>query len=255
MLWILLRRDVRSGSMYAKMVQENASMAKMNAAAVSEGLSLKSGETLAEVLHRELEQAILKGDIKPGDRLDEQEIAQRFGVSRTPVREAFRLLGAHDLVDLRSRQGVVVRKIGINTLLEMFQVMAELEGLCARLASRRMLPSQVLDLQQAHEKLQICAAGTDVDEFNALNITFHGIIHEGARNVYLAQETRQLRNRVAPFLRRVTYKPHRFHTTIPEHQAIIDAIATHDAEKAHAAMRLHVNLLGDDLTDFIAAYE
>lgn len=232
-------------------------MAKKNAAVVSEVASLKpeTGETLAEVLHRELEQAILKGDLKPGDRLDEQDIAQRFGVSRTPVREAFRLLGANDLVDLRSRQGVVVRKIGINTLLEMFQVMAELEGLCARLASRRMVPAQLTDMQQAHEHLKVCAGGTDVDEFNALNIVFHGIIHDGARNIYLAQETRQLRNRVAPFLRRVTYKPHRFQTTITEHQAIIDAICAHDAERAHSAMRLHVNLLGDDLADFIAAYE
>lgn len=232
-------------------------MAKKNAAILFEAGTIKSeaGETLAEVLHRELEQAILKGDIKPGDRLDEQEIAQRFGVSRTPVREAFRLLGANDLVDMRSRQGVVVRKIGINTLLEMFQVMAELEGLCARLASRRMLPAQTLDLQAAHEHLKVSAGGTDVDEFNALNKAFHGIIHEGARNLYLAQEAKQLRDRVAPFLRRITYKPHRFQTTILEHQAIIDAILAHDAEKAHAAMRLHVNLLGDDLTDFIAAYE
>lgn len=232
-------------------------MAKKNAIAVSASVSLKpeTGETLTEVLHRELEQAILRGELKPGDRLDEQEIAQRFGVSRTPVREAFRLLGANDLVDLRSRQGVVVRKIGVNTLLEMFQVMAELEGLCARLASRRMLPEQEIEMRAAHERLKTSADGTDVDEFNALNIAFHRIIHDGARNVYLAQETRQLRNRVAPFLRRVTYKPHRFQTTITEHQAIIDAICAHDAEKAHSAMRVHVNLLGDDLTDFIAAYE
>lgn len=232
-------------------------MVKKNATAVAESASLKleSGETLADVLLRELEQAILNGGLKPGDRLDEQEIARRFGVSRTPVREAFRLLGANGLVDLRSRQGVVVRKIGINTLLEMFQVMAELEGLCARLASRRMLPEQMAAMQQAHERLVVASGGIDAEEFNALNTTFHGIIHDGARNAYLADETRQLRNRVAPFLRRVTYKPHRFQTTIAEHQAIIDAICAHDAEKAHAAMRLHVNLLGDDLTDFIAAYE
>ncbi len=231
-------------------------MTKKNAAAAASSAALRqSGETLAEVLHRELEQAILKGEIKPGDRLDEHEIAQRFGVSRTPVREAFRLLGANDLVDLRSRQGVVVRKIGINTLLEMFQVMAELEGLCARLASRRMSSTQEADMQRVHERLKVVATGNDVDEFNAVNIEFHSIIHDAARNVYLAEETRQLRNRVAPFLRRVTYKPHRFQTTVTEHEAIIAAICAHDAEKAHAAMRLHVNLLGDDLADFIAAYE
>lgn len=231
-------------------------MKKRNATAAAESAALRqSGETLADVLHRELEQAILKGDIKPGDRLDEHEIAQRYGVSRTPVREAFRLLGANDLVDLRSRQGVVVRKIGINTVLEMFQVMAELEGLCARLASRRMTPAQETDLHRIHERLKVSATGSDVEEFDRINVEFHGIIRDAARNAYLAQEARRLRERMAPYLRRVTYKPQRFQTTVTEHEAIINAICAHDAEKAHATMRLHVSLLGDDLADFIAAYE
>ncbi|ARP98477.1 GntR family transcriptional regulator [Pseudorhodoplanes sinuspersici] len=231
-------------------------MKKRGVAALAQSAVLKqSGETLADVLHRELEQAILKGDIKPGDRLDEHEIAQRYGVSRTPVREAFRLLGANDLVDLRSRQGVVVRKVGINTVLEMFQVMAELEGLCARLASRRMTPAQEAEMRRIHERLTESATGSDVDEFHQVNIDFHAIIHDSARNAFLAQEVGRLRARMAPYLRRVTYKPHRFQTTVAEHETIIVAICAHDAEKAHATMRLHVSLLGDDLADFIAAYE
>lgn len=215
----------------------------------------ESGETLAEVLHRELEQAILKGDLKPGDRLDEVELAKRYGVSRTPVREAFRMLGAHDLVDLRSRQGVIVRKIGVNTVIEMFQVLAELEGLCARLASRRMSPEQDAELGRVHERLISSAAGSDVEDFDAINLAFHSLIHEAARNAYLAQETRRLRNRMAPYLRRVTYKPQRFRTTVTEHQQIIDAIRAHDPDKADEVMRQHVSLLSEDLADFIAVYE
>jgi DNA-binding GntR family transcriptional regulator len=231
-------------------------MTKKNATAAAESLVSKQvGETLAGIVHRELEQAILKGTLKPGDRLDEQEIAQRYGVSRTPVREAFRLLGANDLVDMRSRQGVIVRKIGVNTLLEMFQVLAELEGLCARLASRRMSPEQMARMQEIHARLTEAASGADAAEFDAINTEFHNIIHESARNQYLAEQVRSLRNRVAPFLRRVTTKPHRFETTLKEHGDIIAAISAHDVERAHAAMRLHVNLLGDDLADFIAAYE
>ncbi len=213
------------------------------------------GQTLAEVLHAELEVAIINGLLKPGDKLDEQEIAQRFGVSRTPVREAFRMLGANDLVDLRSRQGVVVRKIGVNTLLEMFQVMAELEGLCARLAARRLTEKQKNDLQAIHKRLIDASTSADAGTFYAINQEFHEVIYDASRNAYLANQTRELRNRVAPFRRRVTLMPHRFEKTVREHEAIIDAIVRHDAEQAHTAMRDHVNLLGDDLTDFIAAYE
>ncbi len=96
--------------------------------------------TLASTVHRQLEAEIAEGRIEPGTRLDEQEVAARFGVSRTPVREAFRLLAADDLVELRGRQGAAVRVIGVHTLIEMFQVMGELEGLCARLAARRLDP-------------------------------------------------------------------------------------------------------------------
>lgn len=216
----------------------------------------QSGQTLAEYLHAELEKEIVSGSYKPGDRLDEQEIALRYGVSRTPVREAFRLLGADNMVDMKSRQGVVVRKIGVTTLLEMFQVMAELEGLCARQAARRISQKQRDDLMQAHEKLEKAAAAEcDVETFYAINKEFHELIYDAAKNTYLADQTRQLRNRVAPFRRQVTGRPHRYEKTIREHARILQAIFEHNDEEAHSAMRDHLNLLGDDLTDFIAAYQ
>src|SRR5258708_11678383 len=106
--------------------------AQLNAGSPKNGQlpSHSSGATLAETIHRRLEADIADGALEPGSRLDEQEIALRFGVSRTPVREAFRLLASDDLVELRGRQGALVRSIGVHTLIEMFQVMGELEGLC-----------------------------------------------------------------------------------------------------------------------------
>ncbi len=183
----------------------------------SEGKSIKNGHdtlapspgmTLAEHLRQKLEEAIAAGRLEPGSRLDEQEIAQRFGVSRTPVREAFRLMAANNLVELRGRQGATVRVIKAETLIEMFQVMAELEGLCARLAARRV--------SQAWE----------------------GEISE-----------------VAAYRRRVTRMPNRIADTVREHEAIMQAILAHDPERAHSTMRDHVNLLGDNLLDFLAAFK
>lgn len=213
--------------------------------------------TLAIDLYRELERAIIAGELRPGERLDEQEIAQRFSVSRTPVREALRLLGASDLVELRGRQGVIVRKIGVSALVEMFQVMAELEALCACLAARRSTQQQTANLGEIQAQL-VASAGrtpTDIEDFYAINQEFHEAIYDASRNAYLANETRQLRNRVAPFRRRVTALPSRLEKTIEEHQAIIDAIVARDAETARIAMRDHVSLLGDDLVDLIASFD
>ncbi|MFD2183296.1 GntR family transcriptional regulator [Rhodoplanes azumiensis] len=214
-----------------------------------------AGRTLTEILRRELEEAIVKGTLAPGDRLEENDIAQRYGVSRTPVREAFRLLGADGLVEQKSRQGVVVRKISIATLLEMFQVMAELEGLCARLAARRIAPARLRDLEAIHARLTAAGHESDVERFYAVNQEFHELIYDAARNGFLAEQVRQLRNRVAPFRRRVTYKPHRFDKTLVEHEAVLAAIRAHDADRADVLMRDHVNLLGDDLVDFVAVWE
>jgi DNA-binding GntR family transcriptional regulator len=218
------------------------------------GLPVSPGDTLAAALHRRLEAEIADGVLDPGSRLDEQEIAQRFGVSRTPVREAFRLLAADRLVELRGRQGAMVRSIGVHTLIEMFQVMGELEGLCARLAARRIAPRQIERLREIHRRLE-AAAADGPDAFYDVNQEFHEAIYEASCNAFLAEETRKLRNRVAAYRRRVTRMPSRIGDTIREHAEVMEAIIARDPDRAHASMRAHLTLLGDNLLDFIAAFE
>jgi len=213
------------------------------------------GLTLAESLRQRLEGAIAAGHLEPGSRLDEQEIAQRFGVSRTPVREAFRLMAANNLVELRGRQGATVRAIKAQSLVEMFQVMAELEGLCARLAARRVSQAWGSEISEIHQRLVAAGATGDIDVFYDINTEFHEAIYEASRNSFLADQTRRLRNQVAAYRRRVTRMPNRIADTIREHEAIMQAILAHDSERAHATMRDHVNLLGDNLLDFLAAFE
>lgn len=210
--------------------------------------------TLANTLHRRLEAEIAAGRIEPGSRMDEQDIAERYGCSRTPVREAFRLLAADRLVELRGRQGAVVRTIGAQTLIEMFQVMGELEGLCARLAARRVTPPQAEALRAIHARL-VAAAAAGVDIFYDVNAEFHEAIYETANNAFLADETRRLRNRVAAYRRRVTHMPTRIEDTIREHAEIMEAILARDPEAAHRAMRAHLTLLGENLLDLIAGLD
>jgi DNA-binding GntR family transcriptional regulator len=211
--------------------------------------------TLAESLRQQLEGAIAAGHLEPGSRLDEQEIAQRFGVSRTPVREAFRLMAANNLVELRGRQGATVRAIKAEALIEMFQVMAELEGLCARLAARRASPAWGNEISKIHQRLVTVGETGDVDLFYDVNQEFHEAIYEASCNAFLADQTRKLRNQVAAYRRRVTRMPNRIADTVREHEAIMQAILAHDPERAHSTMRDHVNLLGDNLLDFLAAFK
>jgi DNA-binding GntR family transcriptional regulator len=213
-------------------------------------VAASAGKTLAESLRQKLEGAIAAGHLEPGSRLDEQEIAQR-----TPVREAFRLMAANNLVELRGRQGAMVRSIKAQALVEMFQVMAELEGLCARLAARRISQAWRGEIGEIHQRLVEAGVAGDIDVFYDINQEFHEAIYEASRNAFLAEQTRKLRNQVAAYRRRVTRMPNRIADTIREHEAIMQAILAHDPELAHSAMRDHVNLLGDNLLDFLAAFE
>lgn len=209
--------------------------------------------TLSEGLRRSLEDMIVSGALKPGERLDEMDLASRFKVSRTPVREALKALAAIGLVEMRSRQGLTVAVISIPMLLEMFQLMAELEGLHARLAARRARPEHKERLKAAHVQLCEVLKSGDPQLFYDVNREFHEAVYDASQTEFLAEQTRAVRRRVAPYRRYVTFQPGRMAATIGEHELILDAILRADGDAAQRAARDHVNLLGDNLADFIAS--
>lgn len=209
--------------------------------------------TRTDDLRDQLEEEIIEGRLAPGQRLDANEIAQRFSVSRTPVREALRSLASSGLVEIRARQSAVVATLTIPTLMEMFEVMAELEGLCVRLACRRITPEQIVALKQAHEACIESFRQENPEAFYANNKVFHETIYAASHNQYLEQTTRSVRNAVAPYRRYVTYQPGRMAASINEHNGVLAAILSGNGEEGHQQMRTHVNVLGDRFADLIAS--
>lgn len=236
------------------MAQKGLDRLSDDVAAADRGAVATTETTLAETLRHELEGAIFRGELVPGEKLDEQDIGRRYGVSRTPVREALQSLASSGLVEIRPRQGAIVAVLTVTKLVEMFQVMAELEGLCARLAARRMSPEGRKELVRTHEEMIESLEGSDDPlAFYEANKRFHEAIYEGSHNAFLIGETRALRARVAPYRRYVTFQPGRMQASVGEHAAVVDAILDRREDDAHTQMREHVNLLGDGLADFIAA--
>ena len=211
--------------------------------------------TASAKVARALEEDILNGQLKPGVRLDEQVLAKRFNVSRTPVREAFRNLESAGLIEVRLNHGAVVKELTIKELIEMFQVMAELEGLCARLSARRMNAAQKLEMNQAHTLCMTSAEADDHDGFFAANTLFHEAIYQGSHNSFLQGETCNLRNRVNPYRRVITFQPRRMEDSVAEHKAVLEAIEQGDADAADRFMREHVNLLAESASDVITALD
>lgn len=215
--------------------------------------SKEKAMTLAEELQEALEELIVSGELLPGTRLDEAELVERFQVSRTPLREALKSLAGTGLVDMRGHQGACVASISVPVLIEMFQMMAVSEGLCAQYAARRATAAQRARLQALHEQLETLLSSGDHDAFYDVNRDFHEALYEASNTSYLATQTRKLRTRVGVYRRHVTFQPGRMAATIGEHQAILDAITRNDPEAAFTAAVDHVTLLQDDMVDLIAA--
>jgi DNA-binding GntR family transcriptional regulator len=223
--------------------------------AVSSKTNGHDGQALSrsELLLHQLEEEIFLGKLPPGARLDEKLLAERFKVSRTPVREALWHLASSGLIEMRRNQGAVVKQLTLIELIEMFQVMAELEGLCARLAARRMSAAERKELLRIHKESGKRITDDNFEGFFEDNNDFHEVIFVASKNRFLQQESRSLRNRVNPYRRYITYLPGRMAKSYAEHDQIIAAIGRGDADAAQNLMRDHVNLLGEMVADFIAS--
>ena len=206
----------------------------------------------ATAVVRTLEQDILAGVLKPGDRLDERQLGLRFGLSRTPIREALVQLGAIGLAISGPRRGTVVAEVTLAELIEMFEVMVELEALCARLAARRMTPAQIARLEARHSAAQPLAEAGDHDGYYLANVQFHEALYAGARNAFLERQTLWLSRRLSPYRRLQLRRPGRLATSNREHAQIIDAVSRADPEAAARVMRQHVTVQGTGLVDLFA---
>jgi DNA-binding GntR family transcriptional regulator len=207
----------------------------------------------AERLTAVIEEEILSLRLKPGDKLDEVRLAQRYGTSRTPVREALRQLSANGLIELRPHRGAVVAKLGIRELIDVLEVMAELEGACGRLAAKTSFKS---DLEAIEDALALCrnhASANDVQGYKAANETFHETIYRASRNSCLIGLTLGTRKRVATY-RRVQLEQHakRLDASVADHERIAQAIARGLAEEADRLLQLHILNIGADLRRLFA---
>jgi len=196
--------------------------------------------TRAEELRLQLADEIVRGVLHPGAGLDEMELARRFGVSRTPVREAIRQLAASGLIEARAHRGAVVARPSERQFIEMFEAMAELEALCAGLAAERMTKTERHALEIAHDEMRALVQVGDPQRFHELNEAFHGAIYSGAHNAHLAEITFATRARVQPFRRAQFRNLGRLAKSHLEHDRVVLAIQRGERECAACLMRAHI---------------
>ncbi len=183
-------------------------------------------------------EAIDTGIFRPGDRLVESDLAERFGVSRTPIREALQRLETQSLLT-RDGRSLIVASLDHNQLAELYAVRSELEGLAARLAARHAAPEEVRVLQDMVRDDR--ALLDDPQALSRANRRFHKQIHLASHNRYLVQQLDLVHRSMALLATTSLAIEGRGEDALAEHQVIVDAIAVGDGDAADAALRAHIS--------------
>jgi len=193
-----------------------------------------------EVAER-LRHRIYSYDLKPGEWIDEQALAESFGISRTPLREALKVLNSEGLVVLRPRRGCFVAELTEQDLDEIFPVMALLEGRCAYDAVRKAKPADLKRLDDLHAKLEKFAAAEDIDRYYEQNYIFHEQVQKLAGNLWLQKTVGDLRKFLKLLRGRQLKLPGRLLASLKEHRLIMAAF--HNQNPAAAEKIMHDHLL------------
>lgn len=230
---------------HAKIVDNPPAMNDLGfAPPVTEALQEGEGLTLADRVFSAIQDAIVKGELKPGSKMSEAELASRYGVSRGPLREALRRLEGRKLLTRIPHVGMRVIELTFAELIEIYQVREVLEGMAARLAATHMSQSDVKGLR---EVLQMHQQQSELQEGRAYfqsegDFDFHYRIVQGSGNSVLTQVLcGELYHRVRLYRYQFSFTEGRPHRALAEHQQIVDAIASGDGEMAEMLMRRHIS--------------
>jgi DNA-binding GntR family transcriptional regulator len=196
---------------------------------------------VSERIHHSIEAQIRDGTLLPGDPIDEDRLMEQFGVSRTPVREALLQLKTEDLVTSLPRGGVVVSKLDIPQLFAMWELLAELEGLCARYACERMTKAERQQLADAHRESESVVERDDEIGWQQANMEFHQVLYCGARNPYLRQEIMRMRTRTQAYRMHAFSAVSRLRISYNGHTRMLTAIQANDSVLAARAAFDHLN--------------
>ncbi len=205
-----------------------------------EGQETLTRPALAVELADRLRQMIVDGDLEPGGKVPEKALTERFGVSRTPVREALKVLAAEGYVRLIPNRGSVVSELTIKDLEEAFPVIAALEGAAGELACHNASDEEIAAIRKTNHAMHAAFEAGDMPRYFDLNQQIHGAILSAARNPMLLQHHRK----VAQLVQRARYQanrtPQRWHEAVVEHDAIIEALEARDGERLGRLMKEHL---------------
>ncbi len=202
-----------------------------------------------------LREMIMTGDLKEGDKINENKLCSSIGVSKTPLREALRVLSVEGLIELVPNRGAFVTQPEFNEIREMFDVMILLEGFCARTACEKMTPEDFSNLEKLHERLEHKFEKEDQKGYIQINNQYHSFVQELAGNRSLNQIIDGLRKRILLYRFQSLNARGRMADSIQEHRELLEVFRRHEHQKAERLMQLHLKKQLTALEDLVDSLE
>ncbi len=202
--------------------------------------SLLSPRPLYEDVAERLRTSIFSHELAPGSWIDEQAIAKEYGISRTPMREAIKILAAEGLITMKMRRGAYVTEVSKSDLNQIFTVLALLEGQACRETALKASEGQLEALDSIHMKLERAAADRDLDQFFAINQSFHDKLQEISNNPWMKRVIDDLRKVLKLQRRDSLSKRGRLESSLIEHRKILSALLARDADLSEKLMKEHL---------------
>ncbi len=197
-----------------------------------------------QVLHQEvatrLRQRIVEGQIAPGAKLNERELSAQLNVSRTPLREAIKMLAAEGLVELLPNRGAVAASLGEQDVADAFEVIAGLEGQSGELAAQRISAVELAEVQALHYEMLAAFTRRDLSTYYRLNAQIHTLINAAARNPVLTQTWRNVNARLQALRFRSNFDEAKWQRAVHEHEAMVELLAARDGAGLRALMVTHL---------------
>jgi len=197
--------------------------------------------TLHEETANRLRDMIMTGELKEGDKIKENELCASLDISKTPLREALRVLSAEGLVRLVPNRGAYLSRPTLEEIKEMFDVMSVLEGLCARVSAEKMTDKELLSLEKLHKKLEETFQRNDQKGYIHYNNLYHAFLQKTAKNNTLNQIVNGLRQKILLYRFESLSHAERFEQSVEEHRKLQDAFRKRDPEGAENLMKSHLN--------------
>jgi len=205
-------------------------------------------QTREEFVANRLREAILRGDLVPGERLDESALAVALGVSRTPIRSALRVLAAESLVDLHPHRGAIVSELSPDELNEVYLVRVILEGTAARLAAPRMDDERIAALEVLLQELE---STEDPDRWLAANNQFHATIYQAANRPRMLSIIEYVRNIATPYIQQFIQIREHMESSRHDHRRILEACKKRDGQLAESEVRKHLQDVAQANVEFV----